>query len=807
MKSEILPESAYADGIGEIIKRIKEDTSKYTANWIAGKLNINASALTHAKDRNDTSKKFGKMTRKELLEKIENIQEVHFRCQIDANASKIIVLPTIGKTKVGSSEDRQFIYKVCYWRGGDTDIGIGVMTISVNKVANQEEWHQATLLIDNQYANFKNEDPYVMHSTQINQYEKNTFIDFIDADHGSHRQLAVFRTLSPDVKNRKLIEGVFATITRDGYKPVAGMMLMDLLSTPEKESYLQAEAQDGDTTFEHRRVFFKTIHAVQPVIYNALYRKRLDTKGHNLVSVNSLPNFTSWDALQPFVGVYEGHYVRTSKKAIECFLVEFHENGSAILYFPKDRPGAIRFKAKGHFKWVSVPKHLLTANFEYDPNEDHWRFRFVMDSEEENSCLYGIFAGTEVNVGDPVSGRVRLRRINETMFSEGQTDEDKEQAKKKYSIESYTNRLRRIKLNSTDYTKLIQDDIDLELFLSGQHRPYYTVDSFHELPKIEQPEKPSPNSDVRTASTFRYAGDYELYTLYRTLIGNTQKYYILRHPVRIRNDRSVEIRIRDNQLIKGVAIYSSPVLKINFDEVETAYSHMLFTVNSLGYDMIDHVYGVLTGVHIVNHRSEATIAVLVGRHSVKEALKVNREKKGTVKPRPVNFDENTYYEYEVGKADFFQLDSGDPARIATFISGHFNRYISPPSHPNMSMQSRLSKYRMPYFKAACYAGLNYIRATKQNSSDEKANEQFLCIEALEEAFQHGFCDPIPQQDRAVSDRPLPKEDIDLLVKEILPGGSMVDLVDDVLKVCDDWNRIEVRKVYERKRPDPKLDFK
>ena len=277
----------------------------------------------------------------------------------------------------------------------------------------------------------------------------------------------------------------------------------------------------------------------------------------------------------------------------------------------------------------------------------------------------------------------------------------------------------------------------------------------------------------------------------------------------------MRIKIRYGNILSGVAIHQTPVLKVNFTEDATAYSHMLFTVNGLAYPKIDHVYGVLTGLHVGESRSEATIAVLVGNYSIKAEVEAS-EKNEEPQLRGINFDADVYREFEVGKADFFDLDSGDPAKLATFIAGHYNRYISPPAHPNLEMQSRFSKYRLPYFKAACYAGLHYNKAltsTALNNGAKAAREvqleieKKLFLEALEEAFQHGFCDPLPQLNGSRSDRPLPTEDVGLLLTEMRAGGSMERLVNEVLTLSDRWRRPQIRMVYEGVRTqNPELPF-
>jgi hypothetical protein len=793
MNSIELSESDYAEAIDEILRKIKNEQSKHNAAWFAEKLGVEASALSRARRKVNTGKKFGGMSRSELLDAIVKVEGHNLSWRFDKNSSKIVVEPRLGKSILGEKAGRRQIYKVYYWRGEKTQVGVGVMIIAIM----DDKWHQATMLIDNQYPDFKNDDPYVLVSNDVSQYKKNTYVDFIDAAATGHRQLAIFHTPSSDVKNRSMVEGVFATLTRQ-YNPIAGVMLMEKLTEVENNDYADAELDDAETTFEKRREFLQKIHNIPPVFYNALYRKRLDTKGNDLVSQKALSNYDAWHNLSSFAGIYEGHYIRTTKNAIQCFLLEFYENGSATLRFPRSTPGKSHEPAKGQFKWVSQPKNTLTASFDYNPDEDHWRFRFILDGEDEHGCLYGIFAGTDIKTGDPVSGRVRLKLITEAI---SRNDETKDILKKR-NIEDYYDRLKQVGLNTDDYLDLLRQDTELAKFLNAHFKPDYT-----DWPHLKEPNNQSQRIEQQinvSKSAFKYAGDYELYTLYRDKEGSTQKYFILRHPVRIGKDQYVQVKTRDDGLVSGMAIHATPVLKINFSEKETAYSHMLFTVNQLAYRKIDHVYGVLTGVHVGNHRSEATIAVLVGSYSIQA------EKTSGKDSRSIDFEKNEYQEYEVGTEDFFKLDSGDPAKIATFISGHSNRYISPPGEPNLEIQSRLSKYRLPYFKAACYAGLSHTKAVKDSELattgkqvllEQVKYEYDLFIEAMEESFHHGFCDPLPQQKNSVNDRPWPEYDIDLLIKELRPGGAMVSLIEDVLDLCDQWNRPQVREAYLRINPE------
>ena len=214
--------------------------------------------------------------------------------------------------------------------------------------------------------------------------------------------------------------------------------------------------------------------------------------------------------------------------------------------------------------------------------------------------------------------------------------------------------------------------------------------------------------------------------------------------MRINKDGSVKLKIRYQQEIEGTATYKDPVLRINFNEEVTTYTHILLTVNQFSYEEIGHAFGVLSGVHKWNRRSEATIAVLVGPYSMGT--------KGRRKTRKHNYETDMFVEYEVGRKEFFALDKGDPAKLATFISGHLDRYISPPSTPNEPMLSRRAKYRLLYFKSACYAGLKFVRLMRSSSVEDEKKPILLkklesqkrdCLSALTESFQHGFCDPVP----------------------------------------------------------------
>lgn len=120
------------------------------------------------------------------------------------------------------------------------------------------------------------------------------------------------------------------------------------------------------------------------------------------------------------------------------------------------------------------------------------------------------------------------------------------------------------------------------------------------------------------------------------------------------------------------------------------------------------------------------------------------------------------------KIDFYSAQR--PSKISTFLSGHFNRYISPPGEPNAKMQSRLAKYRLSFFKAACYSGVKYSQA-KQNENFGKVRLPYEfepgfhkteCLDSIEEAFQPGFCDPRYFRDKII-DSVHPMYDIDLFV--------------------------------------------
>ncbi|WP_254563175.1 hypothetical protein [Dyadobacter diqingensis] len=816
MDFELLPPNVLSEALKTFFGILKKEKGNKAIIELADKMGMDYTRLTRAANfKKNPGQKFLKHSRAQLLESAITASGTEILPDYSEKGQKIFFLRNGKKINIDEEPDPievkindvEQIYKIYYWRGGELKIGVGLMLVKFK----QNIWSEVTLLIENHHAEHETTDaPYILSSVNtISEISGNIYIEFVDTTNSDLRQLAIFRTPKTIRLNRKIIEGVFATLTRNPYKPIAGVMLLVALNDKEEIKFKYHRNNDDDKKVENSLQYIDNLHEIPPVIQDFLYRKRLDTIKDDLISFKALPNYSAYSNLKGYQGVYIGHFVRSRVGVLEVFLLELYENCEAVIYFPGKDPGTIRDNPQGRFKWITNPAILMTASFHYDSIEDHWRFRFILDPERDNhSFLYGVFAGNEKTINWPLSGRVRLSLIdsgknleandapeaNVTLWDmEGRAQAGlSSNGKRIKDIDKYVSLLRSVPLYSEDYWSLLEEDGNLRDFLSGHIKPTYTnqiktrKENFH-LPEDSRFKENDYNN-------FNFAGDYEVYTLYRKTIAGVQTYFIYKQPIRIFPDRKIQIKVSDNQIIHGDVTYVNPILKINFEQQVTSYTHLLLTVNQFKYQEIDHVFGVLSGVHVWTNRSEATIAVMLGPNSLAERKQI----------RDLNFEKNSFTQIEVGSKEFYELDSGDPAKLATFISGHNNRYISPPAKPNEPMMSRLSKYRLPYFKSACYSGKQYnemvdsldlSNVKNKNKIDRKKKE---CLNEIKEAFIHGFCDPRPKTLDDFVDPSNPRSDANLLVNELLESGTLRALVTDVLELCGKWNRKEVVRLYDKK---------